>query len=125
MLSYTPAFADAVASLVRLKAVCGWGKIALRVVLIPDELQVTPALQAKVRIALNVSAQTLDFTQPNRFLHLQLHAAHIAYLDLFDDFVTATTQQPLYRLNDTHWNIAGNALAAELLARYLASEIPQ
>jgi hypothetical protein len=104
--------------------VCDARKIALRVVLIPDELQVNPALQAQVHAALHVGATEVDFTLPNRFLQAQFQAAHIDYLDLLDSFVAATAQQNLYKPNDTHWNIAGNALAAELLAQYIVRQFP-
>lgn len=117
------AFTDSLDYLVRIRELCDRSRIALRVVIIPDELQVNPALQTKVLKALNVSSNELDFTLPNRFLNEQLQAHRIDYLDLLDDFSTTTMQMNLYKPNDTHWNIAGNKLAADLLARYVSSQL--
>ena len=117
------AFTDSVDYLVRIRELCDRSRIALRVVIIPDELQVNPALQTKVLKALNISSNELDFTLPNRFLNEQFQAHRIDYLDLLDNFSTTTMQMNLYKPNDTHWNIAGNKLAADLLARYVSSQL--
>jgi hypothetical protein len=118
-------FADGVGHLVRIKEVCDWSKMALKVVIIPDELQVNPALQAKVLQALNVSSGAVDFTLPNRFLREQLQAYHVDHLDLLESFLANSLQMNLYRPNDAHWNIAGNKLAANLLARYVSEHVKQ
>lgn len=120
---FKKAFADGVGYLVRIKELCDRRKIALRVVVIPDELQVNPALQAKVIKSLNVSSGEVDFTLPNRFLNEQLKGNHIGHLELLPTFSSASAQANLYKPNDTHWNIAGNKLAADLLAEYLSSQI--
>jgi hypothetical protein len=117
------AFADGVGYLVRIKELCDRSKIALKVVIIPDELQVDLTLQAKVLKALNVSATELDFTWPNKFLQEQLQAYRIDYLDLIDEFCSTTLQTNLYKPNDSHWNLAGNKLAADLLARYVSTAV--
>jgi hypothetical protein len=117
------AFTDAIGYLVRIKELCNPSKIALRVVLIPDELQVNPVLQTKVLKALNSSSEELDFTLPNRFLHEQLQVHRIDYFDLLDNFSSASAQMNLYKPNDSHWNIAGNKLAADILARYVSGQL--
>ena len=117
------AFADGLAYLVRIKELCDWNKMALAVVVIPDEIQVNVALQDKVLKALNVSSNEIDFTLPNRFLNEQLQAYRIDHLDLLDNFLSTAAQMNLYRPNDTHWNIAGNKLAGDLLTRYVASHL--
>ena len=115
-------FADAVGYLVRIRELCDAKKIALKVAIIPDELQVNPVLQAKVLNAMNASADEVDFTLPNRYLHEQLNAHRIDYIDLLDDFTSASARGALYKPNDSHWNIAGNKLAADILARYISDE---
>jgi len=40
-------------------------------------------------------------------------------LDLLPSFVAASKTTRLYKPNDTHWNIAGNSFAAELISRHL------
>ena len=117
------AFADAVGYLVRIKELCDEKNIVLKVVIIPDELQVNQALQAKVLKALNLIPHELDFALPNRILNDRLQANHIDHLDLLDSFSSTSTQINLYRPNDTHWNIAGNKLAAELLSKYVAARV--
>ena len=120
---FKKAFADGVGYLVRIKELCDWSKIALQVVIIPDEVQVNLALQTKVLKALNVSSTDLDFTLPNKFLHEQLQAYRIDHLDLLDSFLSTTLQMSLYKPNDSHWNIAGNKLAADLLAKYVSNHV--
>jgi len=117
------ALADAVYYLVRIKELCDLSNMALRVVIIPDELQLSPTLQAKVRKALNASSNELDFTLPNRLLREQLRANRIDFSDLLDSFLSASGQMNLYRPNDSHWNIAGNKLAADILTSYISSQL--
>jgi hypothetical protein len=116
-------FADVIGYLVRIKQLCDQNMIALRVVIIPDELQVNPVLQAKVLKALNTSSDELDFTLPNRFLNEQLKVHRIDHVDLLDDFSSASAQTNLYKPNNSHWNIAGNKLAADILTRYISSQL--
>ncbi|MDX6290636.1 MAG: hypothetical protein QOH42_2435, partial [Blastocatellia bacterium] len=40
-------------------------------------------------------------------------------LDLYDAFSVAASSTVLYKPNDSHWNIAGNKLAAETIATNL------
>lgn len=117
------AFADSVGYLVRIKELCDRRKVGLRVVVIPDELQVNPALQAKVIKSLNINSDEFDFTLPNRFLNEQFQVNRIDHLDLLPAFSSASVQVNLYKTNDTHWNIAGNKLAADLLVKYLSGQI--
>lgn len=117
------AFADGVGYIVRLKELCDARSIKLRVVVIPDELQVNSVLQAKVIKSLNVSSDEVDFALPNKFLNEQFQASQIEHLDLLPAFSATSAQVNLYKPNDTHWNIAGNKLAADLLVDYLSGQI--
>jgi hypothetical protein len=117
------AFADAIGYLARIKELCDLIKIELRVVIIPDELQVNPILQTKVLKALNASSDEFDFALPNRYLNEQLQVHHIGFFDLLGNFSTASAQMNLYKPNNSHWNIAGNELAASILARYISNQI--
>jgi len=60
-----------------------------------------------------------DITLPNRALASRLTRLGIETLDLYDSFVAASAQRRLYRQRDTHWNIAGNHLAASLIAAHI------
>ena len=44
---------------------------------------------------------------------------NINYLDLLEPFKAKSQTTRLYKPNDTHWNIAGNKLAAELIGQHL------
>jgi lysophospholipase L1-like esterase len=114
-------FAEALGYLKQIKAICEARKIALTVVLIPDEVQVNKALQAKVMQVktFSVKAEDFDFTMPNRRLGASLQEAGIKYIDLMNDFVNVANQTTLYKPDDTHWNIAGNKLAAEMIQKRL------
>jgi hypothetical protein len=84
------------------------------VVIIPDENQINPALQAKI-IPANEMAN-YDFSQPQAYLAEQFAERDIASLDLLDVF--RNDPRCLY-MNDTHWVAAGHRLAAENIRDYL------
>jgi len=119
-------FREAVGYLEAIKAVCDARGIGLFVVLIPDEVQVNPALRREV---MRVKAQTergehFDFALPSRRLSVWLQERGIRHVDLLDEFVAAGRGATLYKPNDTHWNIAGNRLAASILQRELFRPAP-
>lgn len=93
--------------------------LRLLLVLIPDEMQVNPALQQAVLEKLGLTDHAMDFDLPNRLLARALRDAGIAYLDLLPSFRAAAARTTLYKPQDTHWNIAGNRLAAEAIAEHL------
>jgi len=104
--------------LARMKKVCDEADAAFLVVLIPDELQVDSGLQEKVIRADNKhTRQDFDFLLPNRLLAERFSTLGIDYIDLFDDFSRVTKEKRLYKPQNTHWNIAGNALAASLILK--------
>lgn len=103
----------------RIQEICDSRNIKLAVAIIPDETQVNPALQAQVVESLNGQLENYDFDIPNRQLTQELDRANIAYVDLLDTFRAETKNRLLYKLNDTHWNIAGNELAAIEIRKFL------
>lgn len=116
------AFNDALGDLLKIKEICDYKNITLVVVLIPDEVQVSPILQQKVIEAFRVSPDAFDFQLPNKLLRAEFEKHNINYLDLFDNFMVVNPQVSLYKPNDTHWNIAGNELAAEVIDNYLSEK---
>ncbi|MEJ2138525.1 MAG: GDSL-type esterase/lipase family protein [Gammaproteobacteria bacterium] len=84
------------------------------VVIIPDENQINPALQAKIIPADEMA--NYDFSQPQAYLAEQFAERGIASLDLLDVF--RNDPRCLY-MNDTHWVAAGHKLAAENIRDYL------
>jgi hypothetical protein len=82
------------------------------VVVIPDETQVDAALQDEVARAWARSRESLDFRRPTRAIVEALGQAGIPTLDLLPAFTEAGAAERLYKPRDTHWNVAGNRLAA-------------
>ena len=89
------------------------------VIILPDELTVDQPLQKATVAASNRRPSTLDFRLPGRLLKEALRAADLAFLDLTGAFVERGATTRLYKPSDTHWNLAGNALAAQMLEAYL------
>jgi len=86
------------------------------VVLIPDEVQVDAALFAEVTRLRDRAPEEVDPTRPTRAIVEALDAAGIAGVDLQAAFAAHAGREPLYKPQDTHWNLAGNRLAADVLA---------
>lgn len=118
-------FQDAMDDLLKIKEICDYRNIKLVVVIIPDEVQVDQNLQATIVEMFDPNdPNKLDFRLPNRMLHEAFEENKIEYIDLMDEFIAGSQKNRLYKPNDTHWNIAGNQFAAEILfqklsARYL------
>ena len=112
---------DALAAMAEIKRLCDEHRITLFVVIIPYEMQVNMALQKEIMARLPPGTKW-DNTQPNRLLGERLHRLGVPYLDLYPDFAESATTTALYRPRDTHWNIAGNRLAAEAIANRLLAE---
>jgi hypothetical protein len=102
-----------------IKTVCESHGIQLFVMLIPDELQLNTELQQRVLEKRGTDKNNLDFNLPNNRLGEELRARNIRYLDLLEPFRLRNRDIRLYKLRDTHWNIAGNRLAADLLHNFL------
>ena len=96
---------------------------AFCVVIIPDEAQVQRDLQREVRRAAGDGTQ-LDFESPNRALTGALTAEGIAVLDLLPAFERSGSNTVLYKPLDTHWNLAGNRIAADTITAYLRATFP-
>jgi lysophospholipase L1-like esterase len=88
------------------------------VMLIPDEYQVYPALLEEAASRLGHHPDDYQVDLPQTRLSQFFQANQIAYLDLLPIFLQHN-EKVLYRLQDTHWNIEGNQLAAKVLAEYL------
>lgn len=116
---FSPVFDYTLSYLQRIKEICDYKNIRLLVVLLPDEVQIDPTLQKDVLQLLNAESDHFDFDLPNRQLRNALETQQIEYLDLLDTFRAKHQTTRLYKPNDSHWNIAGNRYAAELIEQYL------
>ncbi|MGK7899845.1 MAG: hypothetical protein AB4352_00250 [Hormoscilla sp.] len=113
---------SAVGYLRKIKEICDAQNIKLMVVIIPDELQVNEEWQSQVIQALNSNRANFDFTLPNRLLSRELESENIAYIDMLSEFKSVSRSQIVYKPQDSHWNIAGNELAAEMIYKYLSEK---
>jgi hypothetical protein len=93
------------------------------VVVIPDETQVDAALQAEVARAWDRPLDSIDFARPTRLVAAALARAGVAAVDLLPAFQAAAKGERLYKPRDTHWNLAGNRLAASEIAPAVRARI--
>ena len=112
-----PLLARNVAEIVRIRDQAS--PVPVVVALIPDELQVNPALRQTLMP--NVKPGRFDFDQPQRALVDLLQAAGIEVIDLLPAF--RSDERCLF-LEDTHWNAEGHELAAAMLAQALHERFP-
>jgi len=87
----------------------------LVVAVIPDVVQVDPGARRDI---VDVP-ERYDFDWPQSALSSAFAAAGVSAVDLLPAFREAPAEPRLYRLNDTHWSDAGNALAARVIAGFL------
>lgn len=111
----------ALSYLEKIRLICSARGIDFVVVLIPDELQINRELQKLIQNKFfpDLDASFWDSSLPNRALSGRLTQLGIDHIDLYDAFVATSSQTRLYKPRDTHWNIAGNRLAANLIADHL------
>ena len=104
--------------------------IGLRVVIIPDELQIDDALQAATARHVQVTSKDYDILRPQRVLTGMLDREQIPYLDLLESFRQRSQEpgaEPLYIPRSIHLGLHGNRLAAERIVQWLtaAYAVPQ
>jgi len=99
----------------QIKKICDSRNIKLLVMIIPDENQINPELQKQVIAKLKIDPQQIDIRQLNQAMATVFTQYNIPYIDLLDTFLAESKQESLYKLRDTHWNIAGNRVAAQAI----------
>ena len=99
--------------------VCARFEIDMTVLIIPSEAQVDNSLLASVRAKHfpSLGDEAFEILRPNRAVGEILSSRGIDVLDVTEAF--QADAQRLYRPRDTHWNIAGNELGAELLRQHI------
>ena len=118
--SFNVLLAAALSYIAEIKRLCDRRHIGLTIALIPDELQVSEPLQRGVIAKSGLSPTVFNFLLPNRQLRASLEELKIDYVDLITGMSAHSPGDRLYRRNDSHWNIAGNELAAQLIFQHLA-----
>ena len=111
---------EAVDYLIRIRDLCRERGSQFVVAVVPDELQINPVLKRQLQKQLSIPEAGWDLSLPNTMLVGRLTEAGINVIDLFGYFEEESRHQRLYRPRNTHWNIAGNQLAADVLEDYLS-----
>ena len=91
----------------------------LLIILAPDEVQVSAEIQDYLATHYRLDPREYDFGQPQSILSAALTDRGIAVLDLLPFFQDAGNDEALYLKHNTHWNAAGNRLAAEAIWSYI------
>jgi len=91
----------------------------LVIAIIPDELQINLALRKRALSLAHSSQDEYDFEQPNRMLAGSLKELGITYIDLLPALRRESRSEAVYKPNDSHWNLKGNAVAAHELSAFL------
>lgn len=99
--------------------------IGLVVLLIPDELQVDPRVLEAAVAARKGNRADYDPDLPSRRLREFLDGADVPSVDLLDEFRARHASEPVYRAQDTHWNAAGCAIAADRVMQALLPRLPK
>jgi hypothetical protein len=96
--------------------------IKFMVAIYPDEFQVSPVQFEALVEHFRLKKEDYDLDLAQNLLKTFLESKHISYLDLLDRFRTEESRRELYLYKNTHWNEAGNNLAADVLFQYLAAQ---
>ena len=103
----------------RMKHWCDARKVQLVLLILPDQFQVDADLRVEVLEKYHIAPESLDLEFPNSLISSYCRQTQIHCLDLLPPFQEKGKTMPLYVLRDTHWNEAGNRLAAEVIFKYL------
>jgi SGNH hydrolase-like domain, acetyltransferase AlgX len=93
----------------------------LIVAIYPDEFQVDKTLFKKIVDKFKLPEGDYDPRLGQKILKRFLESKYIHYIDMTERFVSEGERADLYLLRDTHWNSAGNQLAADILFENLAN----
>ena len=93
------------------------------VAIYPDEFQVNPNLLNQVVQKHELKLAEYEINCMQNILTQHLKIGNIPYLDFQNRFKQEQQKQPLYLLQEPHWNSAGNQLAADLLFENLLPQV--
>ena len=97
----------------------------LVVLIIPDEFQVDRALFSATAEFAGRAEDDYDLELPQEALRSLFDEHSISYVDLLDTFRQRALETRLYMVQDSHWNRAGNRLAAQHLLDSIAAATPR
>ena len=110
--------------LLDMKAICDRKQIDFFVVLAPDQVQVSEELASVImKRGYQPYEKYWDPKYPNRAILEILRSNGVRVLDLLPSFQQVGRAKRLYLPRNTHWNIAGNKLAADQISSWLVNKI--
>ncbi|MBI2195164.1 MAG: SGNH/GDSL hydrolase family protein [Planctomycetes bacterium] len=104
---------------------CSQRRIPLALAILPDEFQVDAEERQKVLAHWGQDESGVDLEAPGRILVDYASAQGLLWIDLLSAFQGAREKTSLYIPRDTHWNPAGNRLAAEQIAVFLKQALAE
>jgi hypothetical protein len=110
-------------SLSQMQELLARNQIRFAVGIYPDEFQVDENLRLQIFKNFGLEKDNYDIEFMQNVLSRHLEAKRIPYLDLLDTFRSRGKSEPLYLCRDTHWNQAGNELAANTIFQYLLPQV--
>ena len=105
--------------LLKIKEWCQKRKIPLVVGIFPDEFQVNHKLREEIFRTYHLNPDNIDLDYPNQLIRDYCRKHDIPCIDMLGPIRKHTASGTQYVLRDTHWNDAGNMLAARLFFNYL------
>ena len=106
--------------ILKMKDWCDRRKVKLVIAILPEQFQVDQALRDAVLTKYkHIAAENLDLSYPNNLIVDFCRTHDINCLDMLEQFQEQGKTRQLYMLRDSHWNEAGNRLAADLISEYL------
>jgi hypothetical protein len=106
--------------LMKMKDWCDRRKVKLIIAILPEQFQVDQALREAVLAKYqHIAEGNLDLSYPDNLIVNFCRTHEIYCLDMLGPFQEQGKTRQLYILRDSHWNEAGNRLAADLIFDYL------
>ncbi|MDJ1178542.1 hypothetical protein PJF56_06680 [Roseofilum sp. BLCC_M91] len=106
-------------SIAQIKQLLAERQIDFKVAIYPDEFQVNPALADQLFETYDLNREDYDLELMQKLLIAFLDREGIPYIDMLHRFRQMGKTETLYLLRDTHWNLAGNQLASDILYQNL------
>jgi hypothetical protein len=110
-------------SLSQMQELLARNQTKLIVGIYPDEFQINAQLRSQIFENFGLKKELYDIDFMQNLLAKYLEAHQIPYLDLLDAFRSRGKTEPLYLCRNTHWNQAGNELAANMIFQYLLPHV--
>lgn len=120
------AFLDVWKELLKIRDIAGQNGMPLKVVIIPTKEQVDPSKLAEVIDFFKIDRGQIDLAKPQRLIADFLTENRIDFFDLLEPLSAAAKDRKLYFDLDSHWNVDGNRVVADLvLNRFIRDFHPQ